>query len=174
MEPDEEFRRQLLERVERYKGAAAKARGRLRELEAEIETLESRQRAAERLYRAEFGEEAPTQLAIKVTPPPVKRGRARREIPRSNLDGPLTGMSWQDAIREALADGPLHVRDIWQRLDSGGFQTDSKDPLRSIVSVVLRMPELTRTDANTYGIAGAEATREQEKDREVEEEKPHV
>lgn len=173
MQEDEEFRKQLLDRVDRYKRAATKAKDRLAEIEEEIRTLESRQQAAEKLYKAEFGASPPTARSVAVTPPPIRRGRPKREIPRSNIDGPLTGMTWQDAMRDVLANGPLHVREIWDRLDEGGFQTDSQDPLRSIVAVALRMPELTRTDANTYGFAGSAPKSQPEKDREVQEELPH-
>jgi hypothetical protein len=75
-------------------------------------------------------------------------------IPRP--DGALSGLSWEDAICAVLADnGPLHVKEIWQRLAAGGFRTTAKDPLRSIVAVATRSPNLIRAWPNIYGIGNS-------------------
>ena len=120
--------------------------------------IRQRLEAAESMYRVEFGELPP--MAVVVEPPPRStptQSRSRRDLPRSGVDGPLTGLSWQDAISQVLTDAgtPLHVREIWRRLDAGGFRSDARDPLRSIVAVVLRTAGIVRAAPNTYGLAGS-------------------
>jgi len=72
-------------------------------------------------------------------------------------DGPLSGKSWEEAITSVLArTGPLHVKEIWQQLQDGGFRTAAQDPLRSIVAVSIRsQPRIVRVGANRYGLQGA-------------------
>jgi hypothetical protein len=112
---------------------------------AEKESVSTRREAAEDLYRAEFGDSpadhaAPEKPVIQV--------------------GPLTGLSWSEAIARVLRDAgqPLHVKEIWQRLQAGGFRTDSRDPVRSVVAIAVRDPaSFPRAGPNRYGLEGARA-----------------
>jgi hypothetical protein len=50
------------------------------------------------------------------------------------------------------AGTPLHLNDIWHRIQETGFDTGSKDPLRSLASVLVRHPDVHRTGRNTYAL----------------------
>ena len=135
----------LATRIQSYREHEARLRARIEGLAAEAESVAQRRQAAEELYRSEFGE-----LAAEA-PEPFERV----------VDvGPLTGMSWAEAMTRVLqeAGGPLHVKDIWQRLQAGGFRTDSRDPIRSLVSIAVRNAgTFPKSGANRYGLASATA-----------------
>lgn len=115
--------------------------------------MSRRRGAAEDLFRAEFGEVPPPE-----SPP---RPASQMDLTQSEEalppDGPLSGKSWEEAITSVLArTGPLHVKEIWQQLQDGGFRTAAQDPLRSIVAVSIRsQPRIVRVGANRYGLQGA-------------------
>jgi hypothetical protein len=160
MADQDAFRAALLERIRRAREAVFRAEAHAAEAAKEAEVQRSRRDAAVRLYEVEFGEVPPT--AVKVTPPPRStkmRLRSRADLPRSGVDGPLSGLTWQDALHAVLAESEaLHVREIWDRLDAGGFTTSASDPLRSIVAVALRTPGIVRAAPNTYTLIEREPT----------------
>lgn len=142
---DTSFRGQLEERIATYRGQCGRIRGKLVELNRDLNDVERRLEAAEELYRREFG------LVPPGSEPPRRPGRKPRTPgERGRQD------SWRDAIVSVLnARGqPLHVKEIWQALVDSGFQTASRDPLRSIVSIVVRDSQIERTAPNTYGLCG--------------------
>ena len=55
------------------------------------------------------------------------------------------------------AKTPLHVSEIWNRIALAGFTTAAKDPLRSLVSVLVRHPDVRRTGPNTYTLKSIRA-----------------
>jgi hypothetical protein len=152
------FRSQLLHRIDSYRESEARVDARLAELAGEKAAQAKRRGAAEDLFRAEFGEVP--------APEPQARPAPQLDLTQSEEaqppEGPLTGKSWEEAITAVLEEtGPLHVKDIWQRLQDGGFRTDARDPLRSIVAVSVRSkPRIERVGANRYGLQGALDRRE--------------
>lgn len=145
MDETQEFQQQLERRIANYHDMRSRSRKRLTELNHELNSLERRLEAAEELYRREFGAEPPGTEAPR---------RQRTRAASTNGDSP----SWSEAILSVLnAEGrPLHVRAIWERLLAEGFQTESRDPIRSIVSIAVRHPQIERVAPNTYRLTGAE------------------
>jgi len=145
MPESDDFRDQLIRRIDAYRQSEDRVRQRYEELRTELETMAARRTAAESLFTAEFGD----------LPDPAEVGpRSLTESDAAKtLEGPLTGMSWIAAITTILEKhGPLHVKDIWQLLQDGGFRTEARDPLRSIVAVAIREPRIVRVGANRYAI----------------------
>lgn len=119
--------------------------------------LARRRAAAEDLYRAEYGDIPEENMAVVTTPPQSsQRGQRvqRLQIPEAP-DGPLTGLGWAEALQQVLgaSSEPLHVKEIWRRLAEGGFKTEARDPLRSIVAMSLRSPQIIRAAPNTFALA---------------------
>jgi len=107
------------------------------------------------LFRAEFGS-VPADLDV----PRADRDDDHQEERPMRATGPLTGASWWDAIVQVLTEegGPLHVREIWKRLAANGFRSDAKDPVRSVVAIVVRNPEMiVKVRPNTYALNGRHA-----------------
>ena len=147
MEEDAAFEQQLARRIAAYaRRERALVEHRL-EIDAELAEVRRRRRSAEALYEAEFG--APAEAAAE---PARDEARAAPEQPPA---GPLTGLSWGAAIVRVLDEfGPAHIREIWRLLEEGGFRTDARDPLRSIVAIALRLePHVFRVAPNTYALA---------------------
>lgn len=142
---DQAFRSQLGQRILNYKDLRDRIREKLLELNYDLTSIEQRLEAAEELFRREFGLE----------PPGGERARRRAKTSgRSNGAGP----SWGDAIMAVLRakNRPMHVKEIWEALLASGFQTESRDPLRSVVSISVRHPEIERVGPNTYRLKGLE------------------
>ncbi len=119
--------------------------GRITELTTERDLIRNRRLSEETLYAAEFGE-PPTD--------PERPSRLRDQMRAATSPGPLTGSPWADAIAAVLRDArqPLHVREIWKRLVEGGFQTEARDPIRSIVSIAVRDTRFAKAGANRYAL----------------------
>src|SRR5260370_25343838 len=107
-EIDEEFRAQLERRILSYSHQEQRLVVEIRELAEEFQAVKRGRQSAEDLYRAEFGD-VTDDLRVAESPGEYRAGRST---------GPLTGLGWSPAILRVLeeAGGPLHVRDIWQRL----------------------------------------------------------
>ena len=144
---DEDFRISLERRLGMLRGERSVVEDELRDRHHQLNSVERRIEAAEELYRREFDAEPPTSTA------PVHARRATR-IRRARTGQP----PWRDAVVGVLRDAerPLHAREILQRLQESGFQTDAADPLRSVVSVAIRTDEIYRTGPNTFALNGAE------------------
>lgn len=145
----EEFEEQLRNRIASYRALRDRVRQRVAELQEELQSVEHRLRAAVELYEAEFGG---GQLSVSNQQTPSHT--ATQGPLFDQLDGPFTQLSWGEAIVSALieAERPLHVKEIWEALSTGGFQTESRDPIRSIVAIAIRHPGLTRVAPNVYGL----------------------
>jgi hypothetical protein len=144
MPNDREFRTMLTTRIQSYREEEAHLDTRINELMAQKESVAKRRTSAEELYEAEFGEQ------LQDTP---SSGSALFE--REVTVGPFTGLSWVEAMTLVLeeADDALHVTDIWERLQAGGFQTEARDPLRSIVAIAVRDTRTFRkAGPNQYGL----------------------
>ena len=150
MSHDAEFRALLARRIADYRAEASQLDARIAELQSILDDLTARLAAAEELYEAEFGDLPPHGHVLQ---------RAHHQLGMPVADGPLsglyTGMSWASAIGEVLrdAEGPLHIKDIWERLRLGGFRTASRDPLRSVVSIMVRDPGFLKVGPNRYTLA---------------------
>lgn len=144
--PDLDFRRQLQRRILTYRERRAALTAHRAEIDAEIDDMERRLHSAEELHEAEFGEAFTLGSAEA----------ADVQVPEPRV-GPLTRLSWGDAVIRVLDEnGPLHVKEIWRLLQEGGFRTDARDPLRSIVAIALRLePRVLRVAPNTYALSGA-------------------
>jgi hypothetical protein len=141
---DHGFREQLEERIATYREQRERIRTKLVELNHDLLDFDRRLDAAEELYRREFGLQPP--------------GAEPRRTGRRSALPPAEGQpSWREAIVGVLsAQGrPLHVKEIWEALLDTGFRTESRDPLRSIVAIAVRDPNITRTAPNTYGLSEA-------------------
>lgn len=138
---DPEFQAQLERRIATYRSMRAGIQEKLVDLNHELTSVGGRLEAAERLYREEFKAE-----------PPGGTGTKRFRGSRSRLERP-----WRPAIAQVLSDArePLHVKEIWRRLADSGFETNSVDPVRSIVSIAVRDPEIHKVAPNTYALAPA-------------------
>lgn len=148
MDASDDLRAPLLHRIQGYRASESQVRARAEELAAELEEMEARRQKAEALFEAEFGE-------LPSGPPDMADQGEAGDEPLSP-EGPLTGQPWAAAIASVLEEsGPLHVRDIWERLQDGGFRTESRDPLRTVVAVAIRSrPRIVRVGANRYALAG--------------------
>lgn len=114
------------------------------EWQRELDVIAARRASAEAMYEAEFGKPFDPER-----PAPVSSTSSTRS-------GPLSGLSWIDAIERVLREkGPaLHVKAIWENLEAGGFRTDARDPLRSIVAIAVRDPGIVKVAPNTYQLSG--------------------
>lgn len=169
MPQSDAFYNQLLHRIDSYRESEAKVDARLADLLEEKTAMSRRREAAEDLFRAEFGEVPPPETPARPAPQ-MNLTESEKTLPP---EGALTGKSWEEAITSVLAEaGPLHVKEIWQLLQDGGFRTNARDPLRSIVTVAIRsQPRIVRVGANRYGLQGAlgrAETDEGERGRRVE------
>jgi hypothetical protein len=146
-EQDESFKAMLARRIESDRHLESQIQARLDELMAEKESVVRRRSAAEDLYEAEFGER------LTEVPDPATEARPAVQV------GPLTGLSWSAAMMRVLQDagGPLHVREIWDQLQAGGFRTDSRDPIRSVVAIAVRDASFVKAGPNRYALAAAAA-----------------
>lgn len=174
--PSDPFAAALQRRIQNYSRAEATVAGRLAELAEELDRLRERRRAAEMLYEAEFGEPVAPDASVGVMAPralteskhvvagdqavlipPGAGAGEQAELVTAHVPGPLTGLPWAEAIERVMQDAgtPLHVKEVWERLVAGGFQTGSRDPLRSIVAISVRSERIVRTGPNTYGLPGA-------------------
>lgn len=150
MKPSDDFEVVLRRRIENYKATEDQVADRIQELQGELVAMRERREAAERLYRAEYGSGEPPGQS-------TERTGTQAEFPlviphRPAAGSSLAGLSWEAAILRVLQHegGPLHVKEIWSRLASGGFRTVARDPLRSIVAVSVRSRKIARTGPNTY------------------------
>ena len=142
---EDEFRIPLERRITALRGHRDLLQDQLRDLHHELNSVDRRIKVAEEMYRQEFDAE----------PPDVKNPAAhpRREtrIRRANAGQ----MPWREAIITILRESgsPLHARDIWRKLQESGFQTDAKDPLRSVVAVAIRTEDhIRRVGPNTFAL----------------------
>jgi hypothetical protein len=144
VEDQDDFRAQLEIRIGRYASRRDDLQARLVELNHTLNSLDKRLEAAIEMYRLEFGVEPPGAADIRSTP------RERVVSRRSGQDG----TSWNAVVAQVLAEAgsSLHLNDIWARIQLTGFETGSKDPLRSLASVLVRHPDVHRTGRNTYGL----------------------
>lgn len=148
MQSDDHFRETLERRIVSYRETRAELAARVADLTAQLEDTDRRLRSAESLYAVEFG-------GLAGTPGVAPDHGSQASMLEDSPDGPLTGLSWNEAIARVLADASegLHVRDIWSRLSAGGFRSDARDPLRSIAAVAVREPRLTKVRPNTFVLA---------------------
>jgi hypothetical protein len=148
MSVEDDFRAQLDARIKRYASQREDLQAKLVELNHALNTLDKRLDAAIEMYRLEF--DAEPDAAKDVRPVSVDVTGSRR---RQRSDG----TSWNQVVSEVLeeAGSPLHLNDIWHRIEQTGFETGSKDPLRSLASVLVRHPDVHRTGRNTYALKAA-------------------
>lgn len=144
-EDRDDFKSQLEERIRRYAAQRDSTQAQLVELNHSLNATEKRLDAAVEMFRLEFGEE-PASLPPGMTPATTRPPRRRT----AQTEGP----TWNDAVVAELtkAGVPLHVNDLWSRLQEAGFESEAKDPIRALASVLVRHPEVHRTGPNTYGL----------------------
>jgi hypothetical protein len=150
-EQDADFKAALARRVQVYRERLARIDTRMAEWAAEREEIDARRVKSEALYESEFGEPVPEL----VEPEPVPDADRLFRQPVQAPAGPLTSLAWDEALARVLQGHPdgLHVRAVWDQLKEGGFRTDARDPVRSIVAIALRRPDVfVRTGPNTYGL----------------------
>jgi hypothetical protein len=141
MADDSTFRAMLAGRIQSYRDHERELQARLGELTTEMESVAARRQAAEELYRTEFGETAEAPVETQQPSPQV---------------GPLTGLSWNEAMTRVLGEAgrPLHVKEIWQLLQEGGFHSGARDPVRSVVAIAVRNgARFPKAGPNRYGLA---------------------
>jgi len=144
------FRSQLEERIRRYVAQRDQVQGQLIELNQALNSLDKRLEHAVEIYKLEFEAD-----------PPIATESPRSTSPRRRRpDGP----SWNESVASALRDAgePLHINELLRRLVDGGFQTEAKDPIRALASVLVRHPDVHRTEPNTYAITGTDAKQSQQ------------
>lgn len=151
MEAEDEFRAQLEARISRYASQRDDLQAKLVELNHALNSLDKRLDTAIEMYRLEFSVDP--EAAKEVRPIPVELLAGRRRRNRSD------GSSWNGVVSQVLEDAgsPLHLKDIWRRIQETGFETGSKDPLRSLASVLVRHPDVHRTGRNTYALKSVSA-----------------
>lgn len=167
---DVELKASLARRVIGYRERLALIDARMAEWAAERGEIEKRRARGEALYASEFGEPVP-QHPVRQTSTDGDRLFLQ---PVESSIGPLTSLRWDEAIAHVLRGHAygLHVRAIWDQLKHGAFQTDARDPIRSIVAIALRRPDVfVRTGPNTYGLVG-EVVEAISVSREVAEQQP--
>jgi hypothetical protein len=142
METDSDFRAQLEARIDRFLAQRDELRKQLVEFNHALNAVEKRLETAVEMYRLEF----------EADPPQVESTGQQLTAPRVGRPGE----SWNTAIEAVLteAGAPLHITEIWNRVQKRGFTTTAKDPLRAIASVLVRHPQAKRTDPNTYALPG--------------------
>lgn len=146
---DQDFRNQLATRIRRYAEQRDRVQQQLTELNQTLLATQQRLDTAVEMFRLEFNEDPPISgLAEKVT-------SAEESTPSSKRRVRSSGLSWNDAVVEVLREArePLHLSEIWRRMEASGFDTESKDPRRSLASVLVRHSDIVRTGRNTYGLA---------------------
>ena len=146
---DVEFKAQLERRILSYSVQEDRLRKQLRELHDELDAVRRRRRSAEQLFTAEFGRVPEDVKVIDVEDD-------ESEERSSWTPGPLTGLSWSDAMMRVLEQEPdgLHAREIWRRLATNGFRSDAVDPVRSVVAIAVRDPAIVKVRPNTYALNG--------------------
>jgi hypothetical protein len=139
---DNEFREQLERRIAGYLEMEEQFASRIVDLQEQLAAVRRRSQAAGELYKVEYGREFDRSSSKR---------RSRESLPSG---GPLSGMKWGEAIARAISDAgrPLHVKEIWTTLEAGGFDTQSSDPERSIVSICVRSPLIIKTAPGTYSL----------------------
>jgi hypothetical protein len=147
---EDEFRAQLDARISRYASQRDGVQAQLVELNHALNSIDKRLDAAIEMYRLEF--DAEPDVAKEVGPSSLRRAGGRR---RQRNDG----SSWNQVVAQVLeeAGSPLHLNHIWQRIQETGFDTRSRDPLRSLASVLVRHPEVHRTGRNIYALKSVSA-----------------
>jgi hypothetical protein len=145
MKEDNEYRIVLEHRITSLHTLREDAQERMRQAHRDLSEVDGRLEAVEELYRREFNKEPPVSKA------PVERRRTTR-IRGSQIGQP----SWREAMIATLraADGPLHAKEIWSRMEQAGFQTGAADPVRSIVSTAVRLDDFERVGPNTFALNG--------------------
>jgi hypothetical protein len=140
----ENFRGQLEDRIRRYARIRDEIQAQLLELNHSLNTTEKRLHAAVEMFRLEYGQDPASVPGL-----PAPETVAPRKKQRQN-----DGSSWNDAVIKALtaAGQPLHLNDLWRKIAASGFETEAKDPLRALASVLVRHPDVHRTGPNTYGL----------------------
>ncbi len=149
MQDDGDFRSQLETRIDRYATQRDRLNTQLIELNHALNSLEKRLEAAIEMYRLEFDADPPSGVATQT---PKRRATSRG------------GESWNSAIEAVLTEArePLHINEIWRRVQERGFQTEAKDPLRAIASVLVRHPAATRTEPSTYALENGSSKQAQQ------------
>lgn len=142
VEPEADFKQQLESRIEKFARQRDELREQVVELTHALGAIEKRLETATEMYRLEFG----------VDPTVVHEQQPRAARPKK------TGESWNEAIEGVLteAESPLHITEIWRRVQGRGFTTSAKDPLRAIAAVLVRHPNAVRRGPNTYALAGTD------------------
>ena len=140
----EDFREQLEDRIRRYARLRDEIQGQLLELNHSLNTTEKRLHAAVEMFRLEYGEDPESVPNLPASEPVGLKRQQRRP----------DGSSWNETVIETLtaAGQPLHLNELWRRIAESGFETEAKDPLRALASVLVRHPEVHRTGPNTYGL----------------------
>lgn len=145
--PDDGFHDALQKRIANYREAEEAAEARLNLAERELNRVRDRRIAAETLFSAEFGAD----------PAPESTETRSESVGASpTREGPYTGLAWEPGMVRVLGEAgePLHVKEIWRRLESGGFRSSATDPLRSVAAVAIRSPRLSKAAPNTYALVG--------------------
>jgi hypothetical protein len=144
---EDEFRAPLERRISTLRGLRNTLHDQLRALHHELNSVDRRLERAEDMYRNEYGQE----------PPDVETRTRRRRASRIRGGAQGAQPAWREAVLEVLRaeGGPLHVKEIWERLQTSGFQTEAVDPLRSIVTIAIRHEDqFRRAGPNTYALNG--------------------
>lgn len=146
------FRDELEERIRHIKQQRDDLYTQLYELNHQFNALEKRLQTAVEMFRLEFGtdpESMPTEAETRRSNDPQPRQRRNRRA--------SGGSTWNEATTEVLADadGPLHVTEIWQKLRDSGFESEARDPMRALVSVLVRHPDVAHVGPNTFVLKSA-------------------
>src|SRR5437773_7008642 len=96
---DAEFKAQLERRILSYSVQEDRLRKQLRELHDELDAVRRRRRSAEQLFTAEFGR-VPEDVKL------VDGDEDESDERSSWTPGPLTGLSWSDAMMRVLEQEP--------------------------------------------------------------------
>ena len=149
------FRHQLEDRIRKYSEQRERVQQQLVELNHTLLTTQRRLDTAIEMFRLEYSEEPAVSNANVAPPTTVEDAPVDGRSPRRMRSG---GSSWNEAVADLLREAgePLHVREMWARMQANGFETESKDPERSLASVLVRHPHVVRTGRNTYGLAAVE------------------
>ncbi len=149
------FRHQLEDRIRKYSEQRDRVQQQLVELTHTLLTTQRRLDTAIEMFRLEYSEEPDVSIANVAPPTTVEDAPVDGRSSRRMRSG---GPSWNEAVAELLREAgePLHVREMWARMQANGFETESRDPERSLASVLVRHPDVVRTGRNTYGLASVE------------------
>lgn len=149
---DQGFREQLADRIRRYGEQRDRVQKQLLELNHTLLTTQQRLDTASEMYRLEFDEEPPFTDATKtLTTLPIGSAETVKGKSRRVRSG---GPSWKETVVGVLREAgePLHLNEMWDRMHAAGFETESKDPRRSLASILVRHAGVVRTGRNTYGL----------------------